>query len=103
VPDREAAARLATLRRACVDLDRRLRADPFTAPDSEGYWRTQIDALRTDVEAALERFPFHQRAIQQLPRAEAADDEPWSAAALREVAEVRARVDAGIERLGAPG
>ena len=101
MPDREVAARLAALRRASVDLERRLRADGFTAPDSAEYWRGQIDAYRAQVESALEPFPFHQRALQQLSRTPIDDaDAPWPEVALQELAEVRTRLDAAIERMG---
>jgi hypothetical protein len=100
VPDREIAARLAALRRACVDLERRLRADDFTASDSVEYWRGQIDTYRAQLDPALEQLPFHQRAVQQLPRA--ATDEPdagWADVALAELTEIRARLDTAIERM----
>ena len=101
MPDREVAARLASLRRASVDLERRLRADDFTAPDSAEYWRGQIDAYRAQVEPALEPFPFHQRALQQLSRTPIEDAEgPWREAALQELTEVRTRLDGAIERIG---
>jgi hypothetical protein len=101
VPDREVAARLAALRRASVDIERRLRADDFTAADSAEYWRGQIDAYRAQVVPALEPFPFHQRAIQDLPRTPIDyADAPWRETALQELAEVRTRVDTAIERLG---
>jgi hypothetical protein len=101
VPDREAAARLATLRRAGVDLERRLRADDGSAPDSEAYWRTQLDAWRADIDEALARFLFHQRAVQQVPRGRSADDGSiaWADALLAELHDIRSRLDLTISRL----
>jgi hypothetical protein len=100
VPDREAAARLANLRRFSVDLERRLRADEVNAADAETYWRAQIDAWRSDVDEALVRFPFHQRAIQQIPRGTSADDgSGWADALLGELAEIRSRLDLTMSRL----
>lgn len=100
VPDREVAARLAALRRDSVDLERRLRADIASAPDSEDYWRGQVDAWRSRIVEALERFPFHQRAIQQLPRGMSSEAEPdWRAAMLQELSEIRSRLDLTMNRL----
>jgi hypothetical protein len=65
VPDREVAARLAGLRRAGVDLERRLRADGLSADDSEAFWRGQIEAWRISIESLLTHYPFQLRAIQQ--------------------------------------
>lgn len=98
MPDREVAARLAGLRRAGVDLERRLRADQLSAEDSEAYWRGQIDAWRTSIEGELGHYPFQLRAIQHpMPTAEA--DAGWDQAALAELAEVRTRLDAIIPRI----
>ena len=97
MPDREIAARLAGLRRSGVDLERRLRGDNLVAPDSESYWRGQIDAWRGEIEGQLTHYPFQLRALQApVPL----DDEPsWSHGALREIAEVRHRLDLTIERI----
>ena len=97
MPDREIAARLAALRRAGVDLERRLRGDVVATPDSEAYWRSQIARWREEIEAALALYPFQLRALQQ--PIGVTDGESWSAGSLRELAEVRARLDATIERL----
>ena len=99
VPDREIAARLAGLRRFGVDLERRLRGDARTAPDSEAYWRSQIAGWRTEIESVLPHHPFQLRALQQ-PIAPGPDgDEDWASEAFRELAEIRARIDATIGRL----
>ncbi len=97
MPDREVAARLAALRRESVDLERRLRGDDLGAPDSEDYWRRQIDAWRTSIEAQLTRHPIQLRAFQHpLSDAPAA---PWGDGALAELAELRTRLDAIITRI----
>jgi hypothetical protein len=99
VPDREVAARLAVLRRAGVDLERRLRADQMTAPDSETYWGGQIAAWRAEIEGNLTHYPFQLRALQQ-PLPPAPDEDPaWASETLRELLEIRARLDATIERI----
>jgi hypothetical protein len=98
VPDREVAARLAGLRRTGVDLERRLRGDPLVAPDSETYWRGQIDGWRAALQAELTHYPFQLRALQ----APIATDEPersWSRDALAEIVELRRRLDLTIERI----
>jgi len=101
VPDREIAARLAALRRESVDLERRLRADDFSAPDSCDYWRSQIDSYRTEIDGALDTMPFPQRAIQQVPRiGDETDRAEWPTAAMEELTEIRTRLDAAISRLG---
>lgn len=98
--DREVAARLATLRRASVDLERRLRADDFASPDSCDYWRGQIDSYRGELDSALDTMPFPQRAIQQVPRVgDETERAAWPVAAIEELAEVRTRLDAAISRL----
>ena len=100
MPDREIAARLAALRRESVDLERRLRADDFSAPDSCDYWRSQIDTYRSEIDGALDNLPFPQRAIQQVPRV--GDDTAqaeWPVAALEELTEIRTRLDTAIARL----
>jgi hypothetical protein len=100
VPDREIAARLAALRRDSVDLERRLRADDFSAHDSCDYWRSQIDTYRTQIDRALDTMPFPQRAIQQVPRVgDETERAAWPAAALDELTEIRTRLDAAISRL----
>jgi hypothetical protein len=100
VPDREIAARLAALRRASVDIERRLRADDFSASDSCDYWRGQIDEYRSNVDGALATMPFPQRAIQQVPRVgDDTDRAEWPVSALEELTEVRTRLDAAIARL----
>ena len=98
MPDREVAARLAGLRRAGVDLERRLRADPLSADDSEAYWRGQIDAWRLSIESQLTHYPFQLRAIQApIP---AMDPETgWHQLTLGELAELRTRLDAIIPRI----
>ena len=98
MPDREVAARLAGLRRTGVDLERRLRGDPLVAPDSESYWRGQIDAWRAEIEGQLTHYPFQLRALQA-PVPSDGDEPSWSQDALRELAEVRNRLDLTIERI----
>ena len=98
MPDREVAARLAGLRRAGVDLELRVRGDQAAAADSEAYWRGQIDAWRASIEGLLTQYPFQLRALQQpLPPADA--EAGWDQALLAELAEIRTRLDAMIERL----
>ena len=98
VPDREVAARLAGLRRAGVDLERRLRADQLSADDSEAYWGGQIDAWRASIEGQLTLYPFQLRAVQHpLPALE--PDARWDQLALAELAELRTRLDAIIPRI----
>ena len=100
VPDREIAARLAALRRESVDLERRLRADDFSAPDSCDYWRSQIDSYRLEIDGALATMPFPQRAIQQVPRiGDEVDRAAWPVAVMEELTEIRTRLDAAISRL----
>jgi len=98
VPDREVAARLAGLRRAGVDLERRLRADQLSADDSEAYWRGQIDAWRASIEGVLTHHPFQLRAIQY-PMPAIESDPSWDQLALAELAELRTRLDAIVSRL----
>ena len=98
VPDREVAARLAGLRRAGVDLERRLRADQLSADDSEAYWRGQIDAWRASIEGLLTQYPFQLRSIQY-PMPAMESDARWNQVALAELAELRTRLDAIIGRL----
>ena len=95
--DREVAARLAGLRRAGVDLERRLRADELAADDSEAYWRAQIDAWRASIEGELGHYPFQLRAVQHPVRAE--PDASWDGNALCELVELRTRLDAIIPRI----
>jgi hypothetical protein len=98
VPDREVAAQLAGLRRAGVDLERRLRADQLTADDSETYWLGQIDTWRASIAGHLEHYPFQLRAFQQ-PMLPLDADAPWNHVALGELAELRTRLDAIIPRI----
>ena len=98
MPDREVAARLAGLRRAGVDLERRLRADQLSADDSEAYWRGQVDAWRASIESQLTHYPFQLRAIQQ-PMGTTDPEARWDQHALAELAEVRTRLDAVIRRI----
>jgi hypothetical protein len=98
VPDREVAARLAGLRRAGVDLERRLRADELAADDSEAYWRGQIDAWRASIEGQLTQHQIQLRAFQHpLPAGDAGPE--WKATSLVELADLRARLDAIITRI----
>ena len=99
MPDREIAARLAGLRRFGVDLERRLRGDARTAPDSEVYWRSQIADWRTRIESVLPHHPFQLRALQQPIPPGPDGEEDWASEAFRELAEIRARIDATIGRL----
>ena len=99
MPDREIAARLAGLRRFGVDLERRLRGDARTAPDSEAYWRSQIADWRAKIEGVLPHHPFQLRALQQPIPPAPGGDEDWSSQAFRELAEIRTRIDATIGRL----
>jgi hypothetical protein len=99
VPDREVAARLAGLRRAGVDLERRLRADEMTAPDSETYWASQIAAWRSEIEANLAHYPFQLRALQAPISPAPEEDAGWASGTLRELLEIRGRLDATIERI----
>jgi hypothetical protein len=99
VPDREVAARLAGLRRSGVDLERRLRADDMTAPGSQEYWASQIAAWRTEIESHLTNHPFQLRALQQPIPPAPDDDAGWASERLRELLEIRARLDATIERI----
>ena len=98
VPDREVAARLAGLRRAGVDLERRLRADEMTAPDSETYWASQIAAWRAEIEGSLTHYPFQLRALQQPISPAREGGTAWASETLRELLEIRGRLDATIER-----
>ena len=97
MPDREVAARLAGLRRAGVDLERRLRADELAADDSETYWRAQIDVWRTSVEGQLTHYPFQLRAVQHPVAFD--PDSAWNLNALAELVELRTRLDAIISRI----
>ena len=98
MPDREIAARLAGLRRAGVDLELRLRGDQVSAPDSEAYWRGQIDKWRASIEGLLTQHPFQLRALQQ-PLVPADPSAAWDRTLLAELAELRTRLDAMVERL----
>ena len=99
MPDREIAARLAGLRRFGVDIERRLRGDARTAPDSEAYWRSQIAGWRAKIEDVLPQHPFQLRALQQpIPRGPDGDED-WASEAFRELAEIRNRIDVTVSRL----
>ncbi len=99
VPDREIAARLAALRRESVDLERRLRADDFAAPDSATTGAAR-STYRTEIDGALDTMPFPQRAIQQVPRiGDETERAEWPVAAMEELTEIRTRLDAAISRL----
>ena len=97
VPDREVAAQLAAFRRESVDLERRLRGDIVSAPESEEYWRSQIGLWRRLIERTLANYPIQLRAISQIPSG--GEGGTWEEAALEEIVEVRAKLDATIERL----
>ena len=98
MPDREVVARLAAFRRESVDLERRLRGDIVSAPDSEEYWRSQIGLWRGLIERTLANYPIQLRAISQIPSG-GEEGATWTEAALEEIVEVRAKLDATIERL----
>ena len=97
VPDPEVAAQLAAFRRESVDLERRLRGDQLSAADSEQYWRSQIGLWRGLIERTLANYPIQLRAISQIPSG--GEGGSWEEAALEEIVEVRAKLDATIERL----
>ena len=99
MPDREVAARLAALRRESVDLERRLRADDLSAPDSPTYWLGQVGVWRGLIERTLIQHPIQLRSIAHVPTADPASPD-WADRALTEITEVRAKLDAMIERLG---
>ena len=99
VPDREVAARLAALRRESVDLERRLRGDDLSASGTPEYWLGQIGMWRGLIERTLAKYPIQQRAIAQIPSAAGGDAASWADQALEEIIEVRAKLDATIERL----
>jgi hypothetical protein len=82
-----------------VDLERRLRADEMAAPDSQTYWSSQIAAWRAEIEGNLTHYPFQLRALQQPISAPPDDDASWASETLRELLEIRARLDATIERV----
>ena len=98
VPDGEIAAQLAAFRRESVDLERRLRGDIVSAPDSEQYWRSQIGVWRGLIERTLVNYPIQLRAISQIPSGDVGDAH-WTDQALTEILEVRAKLDATIERM----
>ena len=102
MPDREVAARLAALRRESVDLERRLRGDDQSAAGSAEYWLSQIGVWRAMILRTLAQHAIAQRSIAQIPSATAEDPE-WSERALQELLEVRAKLDATIERLEGEG
>jgi hypothetical protein len=98
VPDREVAAQLAAFRRESVDLERRLRGDIVSAPDSEAYWRSQIGVWRGLIERTLTNYPIQLRAISQIASG-VTEGESWADQVLTEIVVVRAKLDATIERL----
>lgn len=98
MPDREVAARLASLRREGVDLERRLRGDSGTI-DSPDYWLSQIGVWRGLIDRTLTGYPIQQRALAQLPSTHS-DRPDWAELALQEIVDVRTKLDATIERLG---
>jgi hypothetical protein len=99
VPDREVAAQLAAFRRQSVDLERRLRADEMSAPDSSQYWLGQVGVWRGLIDRTLAQHPIQQRAIAHVPTADASSPD-WPERVIAEIIEVRAKLDAMIERLG---
>ena len=99
MPDREVAARLAALRRESVDLERRLRGDDLSTIESPDYWLSQIAVWRGLIDRTLTGYPIQQRALAQIAAADG-DDPDWSERALQEIGDVRAKLDATIERLG---
>ena len=50
------------------------------------------------IDRTLARYPIQQRALGQIPSGSQGDG--WAASALAEITEVRAKLDATIERLG---
>ena len=69
------------------------------APDSQSYWASQIAAWRAEIEGQLTHYPFQLRALQA-PIASVTEDDPaWAGETLRELLEIRARLDATIERI----
>jgi hypothetical protein len=69
------------------------------APDSESYWASQIAAWRAEIEGQLTHYPFQLRALQA-PIAPPTEEEPgWAGETLRELLDIRARLDATIERI----
>jgi hypothetical protein len=99
VPDREVAARLAALRRESVDLEKRLRGDIAIASNSAEYWLSQISMWRGLIDRTLSGYPIQQRAIAQVPTTPG-DVPDWAERAVEELGDVRAKLDATIERLG---
>ena len=75
----------------------------MTAPDSELYWRGQMGRWRSDLEAALEAHPFQLRVIQSPISPPIEAEAGWLAVALAEVAELRRRLEATIERINPEG
>ena len=95
VPDREVAAQLAAFRRESVDLERRLRGDQLSAPTprSTGAARS---AWRGLIERTLANYPIQLRAISQIP---SGGEGGAGRSGAEEIVEVRAKLDATIERL----
>ena len=71
----------------------------MTAPDSETYWASQLAAWRAEIEANLTHYPFQLRALQQPVSRAPEDGAGWASETLRELLEIRARLDATIERI----
>ena len=60
---------------------------------------SQIAGWRAKIEEVLPQHPFQLRALQQpIPPGPDGDDD-WASEAFRELAEIRARIDATISRL----
>lgn len=71
----------------------------MSAPDSETYWGSQIAAWRAEIEGHLTHYPFQLRALQQPIPPAAEESAGWAGETLRELLEIRARLDATIERI----
>jgi hypothetical protein len=103
VPDREVTARLASLRSVNVQLERRLRGSLVDNPvetEDETYWRGEIDAWRGQVERVLSNYPIQVRAFgQPVPAPEVVERPGWEGEALNELGQLRARLDAIVERM----
>ena len=71
----------------------------MTAPDSEGYWASQIAAWRAEIEGQLTHYPFQLHTLQAPISPPTEEDAGWASETLRELIEIRARLDATIERI----
>ena len=71
----------------------------MTAADSDAYWGSQIAAWRADIEGNLAHHPFQLRALQQPISPPAQEGAGSASETLRELLEIRARLDATIERI----